>query len=83
MYAGSMDFELVGEIWDVQRIAVSGGVRELTRLRRRYGKGRWRKLKGIARVRLIDGTSHTAEVHWYEAHGIGRRELKIKFPLLD
>jgi hypothetical protein len=78
-----MDFELVGEIWDNQRIAVSGGVRELARLRRRYGRGRWRKLKGIARVRLIDGTIHTAEVHWYEAHGIGRRELKIKFPLLD
>jgi hypothetical protein len=78
-----MDFELVGEIWDNQRIAVSGGVRELARLRRRYGRGRWRKLKGIARVRLIDGTIHTAEVHWYEAHAIGRRELKIKFPLLD
>ena len=45
--------------------------------------GRWRKLKGIARVRLIDGTIHTGEIHWYEAHGVGRRELKIKFPLLD
>jgi hypothetical protein len=77
-----MDFELVGEIWDIQRIAVSGGVREIARLRRRYGRGRWRKLKGVARVRLIDGTIHSAEVHWYEAHGIGRRELKIKFPLL-
>ena len=55
----------------------------VSELRRRYGRGRWRKLKGIARVRLIDGTVHTAEVHWYEAHGIGRRELKIKFPLLD
>ncbi len=78
-----MDFELVGEIRDIQRIAVGRGVRGLVRLRRRYGKGRWRKLKGIARVRLIDGTIHTAEVHWYEAHGIGRKEVKIKFPLLD
>ena len=78
-----MDFELFGEIRDIQPIAVGRGVRGLARLRRRYGKGRWRKLKGIARVRLVDGTIHTSEVHWYEAHGIGRKELKIKFPLLD
>ena len=78
-----MDFELVGEIRDIQTIAVGRSVREGVRFRRRYGRGRWRKLKGIARVRLIDGTIHTAEVHWYEAHGIGRKELKIKFPLLD
>jgi len=78
-----MDFELIDEIRDILPIAVGRGVRELARLRRRYGKDRWRKLKGIARVRLIDGTIHTAEVHWYEAHGIGRKELKIKFPLLD
>jgi len=45
--------------------------------------GRWRKRKGIAKVRLLDGTIHKAEVHWYEAHGVGRREIKIKFPLLD
>ena len=78
-----MDFELLGPISDIQSIAIGRGVREHARLRRRYGTGRWRKLKGIARVRLIDGTIHTAEVHWYEAHGIGRKELKIKFPLLD
>jgi hypothetical protein len=78
-----MDFELVGPIGEIQAIAIGRGVRERARLRRRYGTGRWRKLKGIARVRLIDGTIHTAEVHWYEAHGIGRKELKIKFPLLD
>ena len=77
-----MDFELVGPIREIQPIAISRGVRERARLRRRYGTGRWRKLKGIARVRLIDGTIHIAEVHWYEAHGIGRKELKIKFPLL-
>jgi len=78
-----MDFELVGPIVEIQPIAIGRGVRERARLRRRYGTGQWRKLKGIARVRLIDGTIHTAEVHWYEAHGIGRKELKIKFPLLD
>jgi hypothetical protein len=78
-----MDFELLGPIGEIQPIAVGVGVRERARLRRRYGTGRWRKLKGIARVRLTDGTIHAAEVHWYEAHGIGRRELKLKFPLLD
>jgi hypothetical protein len=52
-------------------------------LRRRHGQGRWRKRKGIATVRLRDGTVHTAEIHWYEAHGVGRYEVKIKFPLLD
>ena len=78
-----MDFELLGPINEIQPIAIGRGVRERARLRRRYGTGRWRKLKGIARVRLIDGTIHTAEVHWYEAHGIGLKELKLKFPLLD
>jgi hypothetical protein len=66
------------------RVAISRrAIRGLARLRKRYGGSRWRKLKGIARVRLIDGTIHAAEIHWYEAHGIGRKELKIKFPLLD
>ncbi len=78
-----MDFELIEEIRDIQPIVLGRGIRGLARLRKRYGRGRWRKLKGVARVRLIDGTIHTAEVHWYEAHGIGRKELKIKFPLLD
>ena len=78
-----MDFELLGPIRDVETIASSREIRELRRLRRRYGKGRWRKRKGVAKVRLLDGTVHTAELHWYEAHGIGRREVKIKFPLVD
>lgn len=78
-----MDFELVGPIRETQLIAVGSRIRGLARLRRRFGPGRWSKLKGFARVRLIDGTIHTAEVHWYEAHGIGRKEVKIKFPLLD
>lgn len=78
-----MDFELAGPIRDIETVATGRAIRQLRRLRRQYGKGRWRKRKGVARVRLQDGTVHTAEVHWYEAHGIGRREVKIKFPLLD
>jgi len=78
-----VDFEIVGPIRNVETIAASGEIREIRRLKRRYGNGRWRKRKGIAKVRLLDGTIHMAELHWYEAHGIGRRETKIKFPLLD
>ena len=78
-----MDFEVVGPVRKVETIATGRAIRQLRRLRRRYGKGRWRKRKGLAIVRLQDGTGHNAEVHWYEAHGIGRREMKIKFPLLD
>jgi len=78
-----MDFEILGPIQNVETIAIGGSIRQLHRLRRRYGRGRWRKRKGTAKVRLRDGTVHTAEIHWYEAHGIGRREFKIKFPLLD
>ena len=78
-----MDFEIVGKVTDIETIATGSSLRERARLLKRFGKGRWRKMKGIARVRLEDGTTHTAEVHWYEAHGIGRRELKIKFPVID
>jgi len=73
-----MDFEIVGSISDVQIIAVGKSIRELKRLKKAYGGGRWRKLKGVAMVRLGDGTMCGAEVHGYEAHGIGRREFKIK-----
>jgi len=78
-----MDFEIIGTIENIQPIAVGRGIRDLTRLRKLYGSGNWRKLKGIATVRLIDGTVHTTNVHWYEADGIGKREIKIKFPLID
>ena len=78
-----MDFEIVGPIRAIETIAVGRAIRELRRLRRQYGAGRWRKRKGVASVRLRDGTVHEAEIHWYEAHGIGRCEMKIKFPLLD
>ena len=78
-----MDFEIVGPVRGVETIAAGRAIRQLRRLRRRYGSGRWRKRKGVTTVRLQDGTVHTAAVHWYEAHGVGRREFKIKFPLLD
>ncbi len=73
-----MGFEILGQISDVQTFATGSGIREIARLRRVYGRGRWRKRKGLARVRLADGTIHMAEVHWYEATGIGRKEFKIK-----
>jgi len=73
-----MYFTVVGEITHVETFAVGSGIRELGRLRKRYGRGRWRKRKGIARIRLTDGSEHLAELHWYEASGIGKRELKIK-----
>jgi len=73
-----MDFEIVSEITDVQTFFVNRSIRELARLRKIYGVSRWRKRKGVARIRLTDGSLRWAEVHWYEAHGIGRKELKIK-----
>jgi hypothetical protein len=71
-------FEIIGELTAVETIAAGSGIRELSRLRKFYGRGRWRKRKGIARVRLMDGEMVLAEVHWYEATGIGKREFKIK-----
>jgi hypothetical protein len=73
-----MPFEIVGDITDVATIAVGARIRELARLRRLYGSGRWRKLKGVATIRLRSGTTRRAELHWYEAHGIGRKEIKRK-----
>jgi hypothetical protein len=73
-----MHFKLVGRISEIETIASGSSIRELARLRKIYGLGRWMKRKGIARVRLSDGTICMAEVHWYEAHGIGRKELKLK-----
>ena len=73
-----MDIEIVGEISNIETIAVGSSIREIRRLRKAYGTGRWRKLKGIARVRLPDHTICRAEIHWYEAHGIGKRDVKIK-----
>jgi len=71
-------FEIIGRIDYIETIAVGNRIREIPRLRETYGRGRWRKLKGVAIVSFPDGTIRHAELHWYEAHGIGRRELKIK-----
>ncbi len=73
-----MYFEIVGDVTRAETFASGSSIREIARLRKFYGRGRWRKRKGIARVRFEDGTIRLAEVHWYEAHGIGRREFKIK-----
>ncbi|MBI2970629.1 MAG: hypothetical protein HYY36_07790 [Gammaproteobacteria bacterium] len=73
-----MYFAIVGGIEDIETIAVGGRIRDIMRLRRQYGSGRWRKLKGVATVRLKDGSRRKAEVHWYEAHGIGKKKMKIK-----
>ena len=73
-----MYFQILSEITDVETIATGSGVRELARLRRRYGRARWRKRKGVAQVELASGTVRLAELHWYEASGVGQREFKIK-----
>lgn len=73
-----MFFRLISDIRDIAVIAAGQGVRIRQRLERAYGKGRWRKMKGVAVIELSDGTICEAEIHWYEAHGIGRREFKIK-----
>ena len=73
-----VDVEVIGGISEIETIAAGRSIRDLARLRKVYGSGRWRKLKGVARVRLPDGAVCSAEVHWYEAHGIGKKELKIK-----
>lgn len=73
-----MRFQILGHISQVETFASGSAIREIARLRRVFGRGRWRKRKGIARVRLPDGSIQLAEVHWYEAAGIGRKEFKIK-----
>jgi len=77
-----MYFEIIDEIEEIETIAVAGRIRDIMRLRSQYGFGRWRKMKGVARIRLQNGNIRKAELHWYEAHGIGRKKLKIK-RLLD
>jgi hypothetical protein len=73
-----MHFEIIGDIADIESIAVGSAIREAARLRKQYGRGRWRKLEGIALIRLANGRIRRAELHWYEAHGIGKREIKRK-----
>jgi hypothetical protein len=71
-------FEIVGEIREIETIATGRSIRNLARLRKIYGSGSWRKLKGVAEVRLPNGDIRLAELHWYEAHGIGKKEFKRK-----
>jgi hypothetical protein len=71
-------FEIIGEIEEVETMAVGGSIRDIMRLQKQFGRGRWRKLKGFAQVRLQNGNIRKAELHWYEAHGIGKRKMKIK-----
>ncbi len=77
-----MHFEIIGEIESIETIAISGRIKDIMRLRKQYGSAKWRKLKGIAKVRLKSGNICNAEIHVYEAHGIGRKKFKIK-RLLD
>jgi hypothetical protein len=72
------DFKITGELQDIEIIATGRQIRELSTLKKRFGRGRWRKLKGVADVELRDGRIRLAEVHWYEAHGIGKVRMKIK-----
>jgi hypothetical protein len=77
-----MKFKLISKIENIEIIAVGGQIRDLQKIRKKHGRGRWRKLKGIGRVRLADGCECKAELHWYEAHGVGKKEMKVK-ELLD
>ncbi|MEK6776872.1 MAG: hypothetical protein AABY87_08340 [bacterium] len=78
-----MKFDVLGPIANIEVIASGPGIRMLSYLRKAYGRGRWRKLKGLATVRLPNGAMRRVELHWYEAHGIGRRDMKIKRYLED
>ena len=73
-----MFFKIVGPISDIQTFATGRGIRELARLRRRHGPGQWRERKGVALIELPTGDVRRAELHWYEATGVGRREIKLK-----
>jgi len=77
-----MYFEIISELENIETIAIGGKIRDIMRLRKQYGLGRWRKMKGVGKIRLQSGGIRNAELHWYEAHGIGRRKMKIK-RLLD
>ena len=76
-------FEVLGPLRETEAIATGPGIRDLRRIRKVHGPGRWRKVKGKATIKLADGSVHLAELHWYEAHGVGRREMKIKRLLSD
>jgi hypothetical protein len=73
-----LSFEILGPIYGIETISTGHGIRDLAVLQKHFGRGKWRKVKGFATVRLADGRIAEAEIHWYEAHGIGRRWIKIK-----
>ena len=73
-----MFFEIIGRIENIEAIAIGGRIHDIMRLQKQHGSGRWRKLKGVATVRLANGRTCKVELHWYEAHGIGKRKIKIK-----
>jgi hypothetical protein len=73
-----MRFEIISEIIHIETIAAGPSIREISRLRKHYGKGQWRKMKGVATIQLANGQVRSAEIHWYEAHGIGKKEFKRK-----
>ena len=77
-----MEFELLSELMSVETFASGRGIRNLSALTQRYGLGKWRKRKGVALIRLKDGSECLAELHWYEASGIGRKEMKVKWLLV-
>ena len=71
-------FEILDEIIDIETIAIENAIREIARLRKQYGQGRWRKLKGMATIHLLNCRTRRVELHWYESHGMGRKEIKRK-----
>jgi len=73
-----MHFDILGEVSEIETIASGRGIRDRDRLQKLYGKGNWRKMKGVALIRLRSGRVRKAELHWYEAHGIGKKEFKRK-----
>jgi hypothetical protein len=73
-----MHFEIISDIEEIEAIAIGGNIRDIMRLRKQFGPGRWRKLKGVGMVRLTNGSIRRAELHWYEAHGMGKKKIKIK-----
>jgi hypothetical protein len=70
--------KVIGRIREIEVVAAGGSIRDIARLRKQHGAERWRKMKGTAELELADGTIRTAEIHWYEAHGVGKKNLKIK-----
>ena len=73
-----MNFDILDEITEIETIAKGSGIREVSRLRKLYGNGNWRKMKGLAHIQLSSGRIRFTELHWYEAHGIGKKEIKRK-----